>query len=600
MIVLLLSLLFAFPARAPDPAPFERRQLTIPMRDGTMLFAVALIPTQHPKPLPIILIRTPFDAEREFKSTELPAHLKELAEDGYIFVTEDIRGRGKSGGSFITSRAQNDPRNSKGTNESTDAYDTIDWLVKNLPDNNGKVGLTGASYRGWLAALAGVGAHPALKAISPQAPVADAWLGDDFFHQGAFRQTQGVLYAAYIEGSRDLDIPVYDQYTFYSRFPTLDSLAKTTGVFGLPSWTGFREHPAWDADWQSKALQNVLTKPEVPMLFVGGFWDEEDILGPQIMYRTVEKSDTSGLNHIVLGPWFHNSWLRPNGDSLGPIALGSNTSEYFREHIQRPWFARYLHNLGDGSDDRRGFPEAQVFETGANRWRTFDAWPPKNAKARNIFLRENGMLSFAPPQSGSSAQFDEYISDPAHPVPYMPRPDDGSGAHWMQLDQRFVDGRPDVVTWQSDPLSEDLVIAGDVTAHLFASTTGTDADWVVKLIDVYPDTVSAIPSLGGYELIVNADVMRGRYWKSFSRAAPIRANTVTPFKVDMHQQLYRFRKGHRLMVQVQSTWFPLYDRNPQAFVPNIFNAKAGDFHAETHRVWHTVKYPSHVTVQVMK
>jgi putative CocE/NonD family hydrolase len=470
--------------------------------------------------------------------------------------------------------------------------------VKNLPNNNGRVGIIGTSYRGWLAALAGIDAHPALKAISPQAPVADAWLGDDFFHQGAFRQTQGVLYSAYVEG-RGVDIPVYDQYTFYSRIPTLDSLANVTGISALPLWNELREHPSWGEYWQSKALQNVLTKPTVPMLLVGGFWDEEDILGPQVMYRTLERSDAQRVNHIVLGPWFHNTWVTPGGDSLGPIALGSNTSEYLREHIQRPWFARYLHNIGDATDDRQVFPEAQAFETGGNVWRTFDSWPPKNAKPRNIYLRDNGKLSFAPPSSVNASQFDEYVSDPAHPVPYMPRPDDGSGAHWMQLDQRFVDGRPDVVTWQSDPLSEDLVIAGDVTAHLFASTTGTDADWVVKLIDVYPDTVSATPSLGGYELIVNADVMRGRYWKSFSHATPIPANAVTPFKVDLHQQLYRFRKGHRLMVQIQSTWFPLYDRNPQTFVENIFNARPGDFRSATHRIWRDGVHPSHISVSVL-
>ena len=593
-VLVALSLLLTRAAMAQTPAAYERRELTIPMRDGTKLFAVALTPMASDDRLPIILIRTPFDASREFRSTEPPAFLRELAQDGYIFVVEDIRGRGKSEGSFITSRAQNDPRNSKGTNESTDAYDTIDWLVKNLPNNNGKAGVMGVSYRGWLAALAGVGAHPALKAISPQGLMADTWLGDDFFHQGAFRQTQGLLYSAYIEGSGDLTIPVYDHYTFYSRFLTLDSLAKATGVFGLPSWKGFREHPAWDSYWQSKALQNVLIKPEVPTLFVGGFWDEEDILGPQLMFSTLEKSSASRLNHMVLGPWFHNTWITPKGDSLGPISLDSNTAEHFRAKIQRPFFASHLHFNGEAP-----FPKAEVFETGANKWRAFSQWPPENAVPRNLYLRENGKLSFAPPSSAIAPQFDEYLSDPSHPVPYMPRPDDGSGAHWLQIDQRFVEGRPDVATWQSDPLTEDLVIAGDVVAHLFASTTGTDADWVVKLIDVFPDTVSTTPSLGGYELIVNADIMRGRYWKSFSHATPIPANTVTPFNVQMHQQLYRFKKGHRLMVQVQSTWFPLYDRNPQKFVANIFNAKVSDFRIANHRVWHTAKYPSHVSVSVL-
>jgi hypothetical protein len=593
-------------ANAQQATGYERRELSIPVRDGTTLFAIALIPKGASEALPIMLVRTPFGAAREFRGPELPVAYRELGEDGYIFVAEDIRGRFGSGGEFVTNRAQNDPRNPKGTNESTDAYDTIDWLVKNLTGNNGKVGVTGYSYRGWLAGLAGVGAHPALKAISPQAPTTDTWLGDDFFHQGAFRQTQGVAYTAWIESQKGLSIPDYDQFDFYFRHPTLDSLAKATGVAQTPSWVGFSAHPARDAYWQAKAMQNVLTRPEVPILFVGGWWDEEDILGPQLAYHTVEQADTKDQNRIVLGPWFHGGWAQPGGDSLGPIRLGSNTADYFREHIQRPWFAYYLHGKGDGR-----FPEAWAFATGENRWHTFDAWPPRNAQPRNIYLRENGKISFDPPASTAlrtvaakrvhhTPEYDAYVSDPAHPIPYMPRPDDGSGWRtWLQQDQRFVDNRPDVLTWQSGPLTEDLTIAGDVVAHLFASTTGTDADWVVKLIDVYPDSVPDRPRLGGYELMVNADIMRGRYWKGFSRATPIAANTVTPFNVDLHEQLYRFQKGHRLMVQVQSTWFPLYDRNPQTFVPNIFHAKPADFRAQEHRVWHTARYPSHLSVLVL-
>lgn len=589
----------------------ERRELTIPVRDGTRLFAVALIPKGATEPLPILLIRTPYSAAGTFQDAELPAAYRELAQDGYIFVAEDIRGRFGSGGQFVMIRAQRDPHNPPGTNESTDAYDTIDWLVKHLPGNNGKVGVLGISYPGWLAGLAGVGAHPALKAISPQAPTTDTWMGDDFFHQGAFRQTQGLEFASFMEvdpkGFHFMPIPDYDHYDFYLKYPTLDSIAKATGVARLPSWVGFSMHPARDPYWQAKAMQNVLTKPEVPMLFVGGWWDQEDILGPQLAYRTVEKADTKDWNRIVLGPWFHGEWAQPGGDSLGPIRLESNTADWFREHIQRPWFAYYLHGEGDGR-----FPEAWAFETGENRWHSFDAWPPRNARPRDIYLRENGRISFDPPPASTArgtaaghlpsrtAAYDAYISDPAHPIPYAPRPDDGTGWRtWLEQDQRFVDDRPDVLTWESEPLTADLTIAGDVIAHLFASTTGTDADWVVKLIDVYPDSVPDRPRMGGYELIVNADIMRGRYWKGFSQATPIPANTVTPFTVDLHEQLYRFRKGHRLMVQVQSSWFPLYDRNPQTFVPNIFHAKATDFRAREHRVWHTARYPSHISVLVL-
>lgn len=593
---------------------YERRELSIPMRDGVHLFAVALTPKGVHEPLPIILVRTPYSAAGLFRSAELPAEYRELAKDGYIFVAEDIRGRFGSEGKFVMLRGQNDPRNPRGTNESTDAYDTIDWLVKHLPGSDGKVGALGISYPGWLAALAGVGAHPALKAISPQAPTADTWLGDDFFHQGAFRQTQGLEFAAFMEtdpkGFTFMTIPDYDHYEFYLKFPTLDSLAKATRVSRLPSWLDFAAHPSHDAYWNGKALENVLTSATVPTLFVGGWWDQEDILGPQLAYRTVERSDTKHWNRIVLGPWFHGGWARTGGDSLGPIQLGSSTADWFREHVQRPWFAYYLHGKGNGA-----FPEAWAFETGENRWHTFDAWPPKSARPRELYLRDNGALSFDPPPTEVTAvsnttpsepalahtrDWDAYISDPAHPVPYTPRPDDGNGWQtWLEQDQRFVDGRPDVLTWESEPLAEDLTIAGDVVAHLFASTTGTDADWVVKLIDVYPDSVPDRPRMGGWELMVNADIMRGRYWKGFDRATPIPADSVIPFDVDLHEQLYRFRKGHRLMVQVQSSWFPLYDRNPQTFVPNIFHASASDYRARVHRVWHSARYPSRVSVRVL-
>jgi hypothetical protein len=620
---LLFSTLLSATVIAPEPPragtphaiEYERRELSIPVRDGTKLFAVALIPKGASEPLPILLTRTPFSAAGAFRTAELPSMYRELAEDGYIFVSEDIRGRFGSGGEYVMNRAQRDPRDPLGTDESTDAYDTIDWLVKNLPNNNGRVGALGMSYSGWLAGLAGVGAHPALKAISPQAPMTDTWMGDDFFHQGAFRQSQGLEFAALMEFDtkqfRFLEIPEYDHFDFYLKFPTLDSLAKATGVARLPSWIGYSTHPSYDAWWQSRAMQNVLTKPEVPILFVGGWWDQEDILGSQLAYRTVEKADTRNWNRIVLGPWFHGGWLQPGGDSLGPIRLGSNTADYFRGSIQRPWFAWYLHGKGNGN-----FPEAWAFETGENQWHTFDAWPPKSATQRNIYLRSHGKLAFDPPPASATstasgaaapphalahtAEYDSYISDPAHPIPYLPRPDDGNGWRtWLLQDQRFVDDRPDVATWKSEPLAEDLTIAGDVVAHLFASTTGTDADWVVKLIDVYPDSVPDRPSLGGYELMVNADIMRGRYWKGFSEATPIAANAVTAFNVDLHQQLYRFQKGHRLMVQVQSSWFPLYDRNPQTFVANIFRARPSDFRAQVHRVWHTERFPSHVSVRIL-
>ena len=575
---------------------FERRELTIPMRDGVTLFAVALIPAGTTAPLPIMLIRTPYSAGRAFPSDTLPATYQELAEDGYIFVTEDIRGRFRSDGLFIMNRAQHDPRD-HGTNESTDTYDTVDWLLKNLPNNNGKVGVMGISYPGWLAGVAALAAHPAIKAVSPQAPMTDTWIGDDFFHQGAFRQSFGVEYASVMEFTKDAtrQVPVgrYDHYDWYLQFPTLDSIARATGITDIPSWVGFRTHPAWDAYWQGKAMELALTRPVVPLLFVGGFWDQEDIYGPQGAYKAVIKHDSTGTTRIVLGPWYHGEWARPGaGDSIGAVQFGSKTSDYFRAQIQRPWFAYYLHGTGDGK-----FPAAWIFESGENAWHTFDSWPPRAAQARSIYLGARGSLSFEKPTTDGS---DAYVSDPAHPIPYMPRPIDGTRWHgWLLEDQRFVDRRPDVLTWQTAPLTEDVTIAGDVTAHLCASTTGGDADWVVKLIDVYPDSVAGDRRMGGYELMVAEDIMRGRYRKGFDRPTPIPPNTVQEFPVDLHEQLHRFLTGHRIMVQVQSSWFPLYDRNPQTYVPNIFDAKPSDFHAEEHRVYHGGPCPSRIEVGVM-
>jgi putative CocE/NonD family hydrolase len=557
---------------------FERRELTIPVRDGVKLFAVALVPRSMPQPLPIMLIRTPYSAAGAFRTVQLPASYKELAEDGYIFVTEDVRGRYGSDGQFVMNGALHDPKNPKGVDEATDTYDTIGWLVKNMPGNSGKVGVMGVSYPGWLAGIAGVNPHPALKAISPQAPMTDTWMGDDFFHQGAFRQSFGLEYAPAMELTKDSRqrVPVngYDRYDWYLQFPTLRELGEKNGIDKTPSWIGFSTHPAWDEYWQAKAMQRVLTSPDVAVLNVGGFWDQEDIFGPQEAYRTLERKDTGNRNHIVLGPWFHGGWSGA-GDNIGPLKFGDGIGPWFRENIQRPFFAYHLHGKGEGK-----FAEAYIFESGENKWHTFDAWPPREAKPKNFYLRENGKVSFDPP---ATTGCDSYVSDPKHPIPYIARPVDGTRwRQWLVEDQRFVDNRPDVLTWRSDVLSDDLVIAGDVTAHLFAKTTGTDADWVVKLIDVYPDSVQDNRTWGGYELMTNADIMRGRYYKSWSVPRPIPANAVTPFTVDLHEQLYRFLKGHRIMVQVQSTWFPLYDRNPQTYVPNIFEAKAGDFKAQTH------------------
>ena len=582
-----LAALALLPAHAiaQDIAAFDRREITIPMRDGVLLHAVVLAPAGATALLPILLVRTPFGTAREVPTARLPPAYEELAKDGYIFVFQDIRGRGGSGGTFVTLRPLADRREPRAIDESTDAYDTVEWLVAHLPRNSGQVGVLGHSYRGWLAAMAAIRPHPALKAVSPQAPVADVWLGDDFFHQGAFRPTQAVLYSGYIEGD-GVALPEGDPYQVYRRYPTLDSLAAAAGVAALPASNGVREHPSYDEYWRARALQRALTHATVPTLIVGGWWDEEDILGAQLLYRTLERTDSARQNRLVLGPWSHGAWVRSTGDSLGPIALGSRTSVYYRTRIERPWFAYYLHGTGDGR-----FPEAWLYETGADRWRTADAWPGPSPAPKRLYLHADGRLAFAPPTGPAAC--DAYVSDPATPVPNAPP--DGGAANWLLEDQRFLAGRSDVRTWRSEPLAADLTIAGDVAARIFASTAGTDADWVVKLIDVFPDSAAGNGHLAGYQLMVSADILRGRYWRGFDRPAPLVANRVHAFTVDMHQQLYRFRKGHRLMVQVQSTWFPMYDRNPQRYVPNIFGARGGDYQAARHCIWRSARYPSHLT-----
>lgn len=593
----LLLLLTGHPLLA--QSRYHRQELRIPMRDGVSLFAVALVPQKSDTPLPIIFIRTPFSAAGTFRSDEVPGPYRELAEDGYIFVIEDIRGRFGSEGEFVSIRAQQDPRSPKGISESTDTWDSVDWLVKHLPNNSGRVGVVGMSYPGWLAALAGVNPHPAIKAISPQAPMADVWMGDDIFHQGAFRLTQGATYAGVIEADpRGFSEPVSpgdDQYRFYLQFPTLDSLARALNVAHLPMWKASAEHPNYDSYWQSRALPTVLRRATVPTLVVGGWWDAEDLYGPQVLYRTLERNDRAGSNRIVLGPWTHGSWMRPGGDSIGAIPLASRTADYFRAEIQRPWFAHYLH-------DRAGtFPEAWVFETGINRWRTFKQWPPRESESRKLYLHPGGKLSFDPPLAASQLQpYARYISDPANPVPFAPRPisDDGWRS-WMLTDQRFIGDRKDVLSWRTEPLAQDLVIAGDVMAQLVASTAGGDADWVVKLIDQYPDSMPESPALAGFQLMVNADILRGRFWRTFTTPTAIPGTKPTRFTVDLHQQLYRFRKGHRILVQVQSSWFPLYDRNPQTFVPNIFRAPASAYRSMEHRIWQSAAGPSHLVLPIL-
>ena len=598
----LTAIALAAPVAAQQPTAdtgYTTTEAMIPMRDGVKLHTMILAPRNPSGPLGILMDRTPYGADGVAAGAAHNAAYLGLA--GLIIVAQDIRGRFKSEGTFDMNRPPHS--GPQGTDESTDTYDTIDWLVKNVPNNNGRVGIFGISYPGWLTAVGGIGAHPALKAISPQAPMGDAWMGDDFFHQGAFRASYGLEYSWMMEASTDLSVTPspsrYDTYEWYRSFPTLGAMARAVGADAWPTWRRFTEHPAYDTIWRARSLPRYFTHTTVPTLTVGGWWDQEDEYGPLASYAALEKTDTAGVNFLVMGPWYHGQWFADSGLALGNPRWGRPTGVDFRE-LQTRWFAHWLKGEGDGK-----FPEATVFDAGTNEWRAFDKWPPATAHARRLYFRADGVMSFDPPPPAAATGADQWVSDPTTPVPYRPRPVErtyGPGSRWRRWeteDQRFVDGRPDVRTWQTPPLTADLTLAGNVVAHLFASTTGSDADWVVKLIDVYPDTIPDRQSMGGYELMVTGDIMRGRYRNSWEHPEAILANQVTPFTVDLHQQAYTFKKGHRIMVQVQSTWFPLYDRNPQTFVPNIFKAAPGDYRAATHRVYRTARYPSNVTIDVL-
>jgi putative CocE/NonD family hydrolase len=583
-----------------SPPRHACRFVKISMRDGIHLNTSVCEPAGPHEPLPFILTRTPYGIAGD---TVVPESYRFLAADGYIFVSQDIRGRYHSEGQFIMQRPLHNPADPNGVDETTDTYDTVEWLLKNVASNNGRVGVLGVSYPGFLATMAGINPHPAVRAISPQAPMTDTWMGDDFFHQGAFRLSYGFEYAGAMELSNDQSVPLpigsWDTYHWYLELGPLTNVDVKYFHGKVPTWEAFAAHPAYDAHWRTRAVQRVLRSPTVPTLTVGGWWDQEDRYGPLATYQALERGDSGQRNFLVMGPWNHGGWRRV--DRRMPV-VDPGTQEAYLRDVEAPWFAYYLKGKGSATQ-----PEAMLYDAGAKRWRSFETWPPKaGATPRRLYLHAGSRLSFDPPRA-SEAPFDQYVSDPAHPVPYRPRPVeqtyDPRGSRWRTWeteDQRFVDGRLDVRTWVSEPLSEDVLIAGDIAAKIVASTTGRDADWVVKLIDVFPDSMPENWSQGGYQLMVAHEIMRGRYRKSFSAPAPLQPNTPLDFTVDLHQQSYTFRKGHRFMVQIQSTWFPLYDRNPQTWVPNIFQAKASDFRAQTHRIWHTPRFASRLEVTVVR
>jgi putative CocE/NonD family hydrolase len=568
--------------------PYSREEVTIPMRDGIRLHAILLRPKDTKDALPFLMERTPYGVDGSTSDSINPRYT-ELAANGYIFVMEDIRGRYESQGTFVMMRPIADHHDPHAVDESTDTYDTVAWLIKNVPHNNGRVGVAGISYPGFLAAEAGIDPHPAVKAISPQAPMTDVWIGDDFFHNGAFRQTYGYDYVLGMESSKQETFGTLteDGYDYFLHAGSFAEAGKISGASNLPTWKAFLDHPAYDDFWHSRAVQYHLTSVTVPTLEVGGWWDQEDMWGPQEEYAVLEPhnqlNDPQHRVYLALGPWRHGGWAQTTR-YLGDVDFGAPAGDQFRQKIEAPFFAYYL-------KDQPGFDlkNTATFRTGSNRWMRYDEWPPKNVTERDVYLESNGSLDFARPADTSG--FMAYSSDPANPVPYRKRPVEatyaptGSGWYtWLVQDQRFLAGRKDIASWTTSPLDHDLTITGDVVADLIASTSGTDSDWVVKLIDVYPDD----PSLGkmsGFQLMIADEIFRGRYRKSSEHPAAISPGKPEEYKFSLHGADHAFLKGHRIMVQVQSSWFPLYDRNPQTFVPSIMVAQPADYKAAEQHIY---------------
>jgi putative CocE/NonD family hydrolase len=597
-------------AGVPQMPPYEeilaRTEAMVPMRDGVRLYTEILTPRRTNGAVPILFERTPYGVlDDEHGIARGVRGLDSLLQDGYVLVFQDIRGRYKSEGEFVMQRK---PRTNRAdprvVDESTDAYDTIAWLLANVKGTDGRVGMLGLSYGAWLTTMAALDPHPALKAAVEQASPADMFLGDDFHHNGAFRLSYGFEYAARMETGKTQVFFTFDRADTFDWFLTLGPLSNVNARYfhgEKPTWNDFVEHPNYDAFWQRQAFAPYLTETKVPMLNVAGWWDQEDFYGPQKIYEELERHDTDRRNYFVAGPWNHGGWGRGAGDRLGPVQFGSNTSEYYRDTIQRAWFAHWLKDSGPLPLD-----EALTFQTGSNVWQRFDAWPPRRGiESKPLYVAAGERLSFTrPPDQSDGSEFDAYVSDPARPVPYRHRPVNatyGAGAGWttwLLEDQRFVDHRPDVLSWSTDPLVTPVQITGDIVAHLFASTSGTDSDWIVKLIDVFPEQ-DKDPAMRGYQLIIADEVLRGRFRNSFEHPEATTANEITPYVIDLHTNDHEFSTGHRIMVQVQSTWFPLIDRNPQTFVPNIFKAAASDYRPATQRIYRSARYPSHVLLPLV-
>jgi putative CocE/NonD family hydrolase len=584
---------------------YVKRDVMIQMRDGVKLHTVIVVP-KGARQAPLLLTRTPYNASERAERNRSPRMVASLAlfdelfaADGYIRVYQDVRGKYKSEGEYLMTRPLRGPLNSSAVDHSTDAYDTIEWLIKNVPESNGRVGMVGSSYEGFTVVMALVNPHPALKAAVPESPMIDGWMGDDWFHYGAFRQTNLDYFTdqTSVPGKgEDIVREGYDDYENFRRAGSAGDFAKAAGLDQLPWWRKVAEHPAYDAFWQSQALDKIMAAQPltVPTIWLQGLWDQEDMWGAVHSYASVEPKDAANdKNFLIMGPWYH-SQINREGFSLGPLRWNGDTTLEVRRDILKPFFDQYLK---EGAP-KANTPPVLIYNTAENHWDRFTAWPRGQSTA--IYLTADFGLSFTAPTGNGH---DEYVSDPAKPVPYMPRPtrfkDSDAWRRWLVSDQRAVADRTDVLTYSTPALTKPVRIGGAPVVHLVASTSGTDSDWVVKLVDVYPDEFPSQPELGGYQLGVAMDIFRGRYRESFERPVALPANKPLTYTFALPTANHVFKPGHRIMVQVQSTWFPLYDRNPQTFVPNIFFARPSDYVKATQRVYRSAGEASFVELPIV-
>ena len=581
---------------------YEKTEQLIPMRDGTKLFTAIYTPKDQTKKYPVLLNRTPYTVApygaNEYKKSlgNFPAEMRE----GFIFDYQDVRGKWMSEGEFEDVRPVNKTKNKKAIDESTDTYDTLEWLAKNMKNYNQKAGIYGISYPGFYSTMSLVNSHPTLKAVSPQAPVTNWFLGDDFHHNGVlflndsfkFMSSFGVKRPQPItpdKGPKSLEYPIKDNYRFYLEGGSVKELKDKYFQDNIKFYNDLFAHPDYDQFWQDRNPLPHLTNVKPAVMTVGGFFDAEDVYGAFETYKAIEKQNPNATNILVAGPWFHGGWVRSKADTFGDMQFGTPTGEYYQQQIELPFFNYYLKDKGNFKPT-----EAQIFITGSNEWKQFDTWPPKNVTTQKMYLQANGKISF---QQTNNTSFDEYVADPNNPVPYQGGVLESRPREYMVDDQRFASTRPDVMVYQTDILTEDMTITGPIINHLFVSSTGTDADYVVKLIDVFPENTPKYNGklMAGYQNLIRAEIMRGKYRNSFEKPEAMVPNLKTNVTYSMPDVGHTFKKGHRIMIQVQNTWFPLADRNPQQFM-NVYEATAKDFLKQTQRIYHD----SYIEIPVLK